>query len=61
MRVWGDARQAAMSAAARRLTRAALQAALAHAARIDRMVKGVAKGDVWDELLHLGLRFAAPR
>jgi DNA polymerase-3 subunit delta len=62
VRVWGDARQAAMGQAARRLTRAALQAALEHAARIDRIVKGVAQGDAWDELLHLGLRFAgSPR
>jgi DNA polymerase-3 subunit delta len=57
-RVWGEARQSAMGQAARKLSRAALQAALAHAARIDRIVKGVAKGDAWDELLHLGLRFA---
>jgi DNA polymerase-3 subunit delta len=33
---------------------------LMHAARIDRMIKGLAKGDVWDELLQLGLRFAQP-
>lgn len=30
--------------------------ALLHAARIDRMIKGVAKGDVWDEMLQLSLR-----
>ena len=41
--------------AAMSLSRAALHAALSRAARIDRMVKGVAKGDVWDELLQLGL------
>ena len=34
--------------------------ALRHAASIDRMIKGLAKGDVWDELLQLALRFAAP-
>jgi DNA polymerase-3 subunit delta len=58
-RVWGDARKAAVGGAARKFKRAALEAALAHAARIDRIVKGVAQGDAWDELLQLGLRFAA--
>ena len=33
--------------------------ALEHAARVDRVVKGIVKGDAWDELLQLGLRFAA--
>lgn len=55
-RIWGDARQRLVTAAARRLPRDALEAALAHAAAIDRMVKGLAKGDAWDELLQLGLR-----
>jgi len=32
-----------------------------HAARIDRMIKGLARGDVWDELLQLGLRFSRTR
>lgn len=31
---------------------------LLHAARIDRMIKGVARGDVWDELLQLALKLA---
>ena len=31
---------------------------LRHAAAIDRMVKGLARGDVWDELLRLMLGFA---
>jgi DNA polymerase-3 subunit delta len=34
----------------------AARAALLHAARIDRMIKGVARGDVWDEMLQLTLR-----
>jgi DNA polymerase-3 subunit delta len=58
-RVWGDARQALVGKAARRLSRGALLAALEHAAGVDRMVKGIVKGDAWDELLQLGLRFAA--
>ncbi|HET7765355.1 MAG TPA: DNA polymerase III subunit delta [Burkholderiales bacterium] len=58
-RVWGDARQALVGKAARNLSRGALHAALEHAAGVDRVVKGVVKGDAWDELLQLGLRFAA--
>ena len=58
-RVWGDARQAAVGKAARKFPRAALLAALEHAAGVDRMVKGIVRGDAWDELLQLGLRFAA--
>jgi DNA polymerase III subunit delta len=58
-RVWGDARQALVGKAARTFSRAALLAALEHAAAVDRVVKGVVKGDAWDELLQLGLRFAA--
>jgi DNA polymerase-3 subunit delta len=29
-----------------------------HAARIDRMIKGLVPGDVWDEFLQLALRLA---
>ncbi len=57
-RVWGEARQRLVAAAARRARRAALDAALAQAAAVDRTIKGLAKGDPWDELLQLGLRFA---
>jgi DNA polymerase-3 subunit delta len=57
-RVWGEARQRLVAAAARRIGREALHAALAQAAAVDRTVKGLAKGDPWDELLQLGLRFA---
>jgi DNA polymerase-3 subunit delta len=57
-RVWGDARQTLVGRAARRMAREALLAALKHAAFIDRVSKGVARGDTWDELLQLGLRFA---
>jgi len=58
-RVWGDARQSLVGRAARNFPRAALLSALEHAAAVDRMVKGIVKGDAWDELLQLGLRFAA--
>ena len=57
-RVWGDARQTLVGKAARKLSRGSLLAALEHAAQVDRVVKGVVKGDAWDELLQLGLRFA---
>jgi DNA polymerase-3 subunit delta len=57
-RVWGEARQRLIAAAARRLGSKALAAALGHAAAIDRIIKGLAKGDPWDEMLRLGLRFA---
>jgi DNA polymerase III subunit delta len=53
-RVWG-ARQSAMKAAARRLKPPAVQAALVHAARLDRAIKGVGPGEPWDEFLKLGL------
>jgi len=57
-RVWGEARQRLVAAAARRMAREALDAALAQAAAVDQTIKGLAKGDPWDELLQLGLRFA---
>jgi DNA polymerase-3 subunit delta len=57
-RVWGGVRQKLVTEAARRLKSVALGQALRHAARIDRTVKGLARGDVWDELLQLCLRFA---
>jgi DNA polymerase-3 subunit delta len=59
-RVWGEPRQTLMGRAARRMTRPALLDALSHVARIERVAKGVARGDVWDEFLQLGLRFATP-
>ncbi len=60
-RVWGEPRQTLVGRAAQRLSRPALHAALSRAARIDRMVKGVARGDVWDELMQLGLALGSGR
>ncbi|MBM3341304.1 MAG: DNA polymerase III subunit delta [Betaproteobacteria bacterium] len=57
-RVWGAAHQAALQQNLRRFTPTQVTQALRHAAAIDRMVKGLAKGDVWDELLQLAMRFA---
>jgi DNA polymerase-3 subunit delta len=39
----------------------AARPALLHAAKIDRMIKGLARGDVWDEFLQLALRLTQPR
>ena len=56
-RVFGP-RQALLQAHYARYTSAQIDEALRHAAAIDRMIKGLAKGDLWDELLQLALRFA---
>src|SRR3989304_3473278 len=58
-KVWGSSHQSLMQVNCRRFTKEQVEAALAHAARTDRMVKGLIRGDVWDELLQLTLRFAA--
>lgn len=54
-RVWGD-RQKIVMTAARRINLQSLTQGLLSAAKIDRIIKGVAQGDVWDELLQLGIR-----
>jgi DNA polymerase-3 subunit delta len=51
-------RQGPYRAAMQRLPSGAALAALLHAARIDRMIKGLARGDLWDEFLQLALRFS---
>jgi len=56
-KVWG-LRQGLIKCALQRLSANALQAALRHAARIDRLVKGIGKGDVWEEFLRLGMRLS---
>ncbi len=57
-RIWGPAHQGAMQNNLKRFTLAQVTEALRHAAVIDRMVKGLIRGDMWDELLQLALRFA---
>jgi DNA polymerase-3 subunit delta len=57
-RVFDERRKQAIGRALSRLGAGALRAALLHAARIDRMVKGLAPGDLWDEFLQLCLRLA---
>lgn len=57
-RVFDERRKQALSRALTRLGTPALRAALLHAARIDRMIKGLVSGDLWDEFLQLALRLA---
>lgn len=56
-KVWGP-RQAAVKRAVQRLSTKVLDDALHCAARIDRLAKGIGRGDVWDEFLRLGLLVA---
>ena len=56
-RVWG-VRQKLVERAVRRFTPTFAERALRQAAQIDRLVKGLRQGDVWDELLQLGIRCA---
>lgn len=58
VRIWQTPHQQAMQRNCARFSPAQVAAALRHAAAIDRVIKGLAKSDVWDELLQLGLRFA---
>jgi len=55
--VWGD-RQKIMGNAAKRIGLKLLVKALLHTAKIDKISKGVKKGDAWDEIERLGLHFA---
>lgn len=57
-RVFGP-RQQLIKRAVLRLKSGGLRAALLHAARIDRLAKGIGRGDVWDEFLQLALRIRA--
>ena len=55
-RVFEERRKQAVQRALQRLSSGALRTAILHAARIDRMIKGLTTGDVWDEFLQLCLR-----
>jgi len=57
MRVRKD-RQGLVENALRRLKFPHIERAMQQAARLDKTIKGLRQGDVWDELLQLGLRFA---
>ena len=60
LRVW-DSRKNLVGKAAQRLKPAVLQAMLVRASRLDRVIKGKATGNVWDELLQLSLMLAGMR
>lgn len=51
-------RQPLIENAARRLKFTHIERAMQQAARLDKTIKGLRPGDVWDELLQLGLRFS---
>jgi DNA polymerase III subunit delta len=53
-RVWG-VRQQWVEQAAKRADPALLKQALARAAEVDQLIKGLRRGDVWDQLLQLAL------
>ena len=57
-RVFGAAHQNLMQQSHKRFSLGQVSDALRHAAGIDRTIKGLTKGDAWDELLQLALRFA---
>ncbi|MDQ3268296.1 MAG: DNA polymerase III subunit delta [Pseudomonadota bacterium] len=56
-RVWGS-RQKFVERAVRRFSPAIAGRALRQAAHVDKVVKGLRRGNVWDELLQLGVRCA---
>jgi DNA polymerase-3 subunit delta len=58
-RIFGPRRNT-LERAARRWPAARLRQALLRSARIDRMIKGLDRGDPWDELRDLGLSLSAP-
>jgi len=60
-RVRGQRHQEALQKNLPRFSRKLVEEALRHAAAIDRLIKGIGKGDVWDELLQLTLRFVRGR
>jgi DNA polymerase-3 subunit delta len=57
-RIWNAPRQTLIQRHLKRFSLPQIEAALMHAASIDRLIKGLGRGDAWDELLRLGLRFA---
>ncbi len=56
-RVWG-VRQSLFKKALQRISVSQASAALLHAGRVDRQIKGIGSGDVWDEFLRLGMSIA---
>ena len=57
MRVRRD-KQGLIEQAARRVKFPQIERAIGHCAKLDKTIKGLRSGDVWDELLQLGMRFS---
>ena len=57
-RIFDDRRRKAITRALTRVDAGLMRNALLHAARIDRIIKGLSPGDPWDEFLQLALRLA---
>lgn len=55
-RIFDSTRQKLMGNLLKSLRTSSLRAAIAHAAKIDRIIKGIAPGQVWDEFSRLCLR-----
>ena len=58
IRVWGQ-QQTLLSSAMKHHLPPSLREGLTQAALIDKIIKGVKRGDVWDEFLRYGLRFCS--
>ncbi len=54
----GKDKQELTESAARRLKARDLERSIQQASRVDKTIKGLRQGDVWDELLQLGLRLS---
>jgi len=59
-KVWGP-RAIPVKKALQRLNTAALEAALQHAGKIDKLIKGIGQGNIWEEFLRLGLRLTTAK
>ncbi len=59
-KVWGP-RAIPVKKALQRLSTVALEAALQHAGQIDKLVKGIGQGSIWEEFLRLGLRLTTAK
>lgn len=57
-KVWGP-RQQIVKKALQRLSTATLEAALKQSAHIDKLIKGIGQGNIWEEFLRLALRLTA--
>lgn len=59
-KIWGP-RQQGIKRALPRLNSDDLKTALHHAARIDRLIKGMGQGNIWEAFLRLGMHIIQPK